>query len=287
MKREFLETPRFGGEGAEERDGNGGEAALSRYLSQGQEGPACKAMAFPGRRGGTRALDAHGRGAGHSNPPATGSESALPGGSGHGTPGNALPVPTQPSASGSTIGRKSATSGGQHSRFRWANARVVLRGVPTRPRALGSCWRAREPAGASTLAPGGSEPPRLGQAVVMAALTAGTSLLASSRRPEGGTSSLGPRGEAALRSPLPPARTPGTMLRWLRGFVLPTAACQDDEDYLHYEILFHDLDRNGDGVVDIIELQEGLKNWSSTFGLHSEKVIDQENVAPRVWRDAG
>lgn len=50
MKREFLETPRFGGEGAEERDGNGGEAALSRYLSQGQEGPACKAMAFPGRR---------------------------------------------------------------------------------------------------------------------------------------------------------------------------------------------------------------------------------------------
>ncbi|XP_036129045.1 calcium-binding mitochondrial carrier protein SCaMC-1-like [Molossus molossus] len=63
------------------------------------------------------------------------------------------------------------------------------------------------------------------------------------------------------------------MLRWLRGFVLPTAACQDDENDLHYEILFRDLDRNGDGVVDLIELREGLKNWSSTFGLHSEKDI--------------
>ncbi|KAM5294625.1 mitochondrial adenyl nucleotide antiporter SLC25A24-like [Glossophaga mutica] len=63
------------------------------------------------------------------------------------------------------------------------------------------------------------------------------------------------------------------MLRWLRGFVLPTAACQEDEDYFNYEILFQDLDRNGDGVVDIIELREGLKNWSSTFGLQSEKDI--------------
>ncbi|XP_066208738.1 mitochondrial adenyl nucleotide antiporter SLC25A24-like [Saccopteryx leptura] len=65
------------------------------------------------------------------------------------------------------------------------------------------------------------------------------------------------------------------MLRWLRGFVLPTAACQDDneEDLFNYEILFRDLDRNGDGVVDITELQEGLKNWTSTFGLQSEKDI--------------
>ncbi|XP_045672996.1 calcium-binding mitochondrial carrier protein SCaMC-1-like [Phyllostomus hastatus] len=63
------------------------------------------------------------------------------------------------------------------------------------------------------------------------------------------------------------------MLRWLRGFVLPSAACQEDEDYFNYEILFQDLDRNGDGVVDIIELREGLKNWSSSFGLQSEKEI--------------
>ncbi|KAM5256375.1 mitochondrial adenyl nucleotide antiporter SLC25A24-like [Ctenodactylus gundi] len=65
-----------------------------------------------------------------------------------------------------------------------------------------------------------------------------------------------------------------TMLRrWLRGFVLPGAACQSGDDYLRYEILFEDLDRNGDGVVDILELKEGLKNWSSNFGLDSEKDI--------------
>lgn len=39
-----------------------------------------------------------------------------------------LPFPTQPSASGSTIGRKSAAFGTSHSNFRWANSRVVLAG---------------------------------------------------------------------------------------------------------------------------------------------------------------
>ncbi|XP_070323820.1 mitochondrial adenyl nucleotide antiporter SLC25A24-like isoform X2 [Odocoileus virginianus] len=55
------------------------------------------------------------------------------------------------------------------------------------------------------------------------------------------------------------------MLRWLRGFVLPAASRTDEEDYLHYKILFQDLDHNGDGVVDILELQEGLKNWNPSF----------------------
>lgn len=88
--------------------------------------------------------------------------------------------------------------------------------------------------------------------------------------------------------PSPPrARTGRAVRRWLRGFVLPTAACQDSEDYFDYEILFRDLDRNGDGVVDIKELQEGLKNWSSMFGLYSEEVMDQENVAPGVCRSVG
>ena len=77
------------------------------------------------------------------------------------------------------------------------------------------------------------------------------------------------------------------MLRWLRGFVLPTVACQEDEDYFNYQILFQDLDRNGDGVVDIIELREGLRNWSSTFGLQSEKVTGREEVAPGVRTDIG
>ena len=56
------------------------------------------------------------------------------------------------------------------------------------------------------------------------------------------------------------------MLRWLRGFVLPAASCHTDEDdCLRYKILFQDLDHNGDGVVDILELQEGLKNWNPSF----------------------
>lgn len=81
------------------------------------------------------------------------------------------------------------------------------------------------------------------------------------------------------------------MLRWLRGFVLPSAACQEEEDTFPYEILFQDLDRNGDGVVDIIELREGLKNWSSTFGLEAEKVRDPESAAAgepeEAWRRRG
>ncbi|XP_054304563.1 mitochondrial adenyl nucleotide antiporter SLC25A24-like isoform X1 [Pongo pygmaeus] len=68
--------------------------------------------------------------------------------------------------------------------------------------------------------------------------------------------------------PLNPA-----MLLWVQDFVLEAVACQDDDDYLRYGILFEDLDRNGDGVVDIIELQEGLRNWSSAFDRNSEEII--------------
>lgn len=84
-----------------------------------------------------------------------------------------------------------------------------------------------------------------------------------------------------------PAFPPGAMLRWLRGFVLPGVACQKDEDDLRYEILFQDLDSDGDGLVDIVELQEGLKNWGLSSGQNSEKVSDQGNVAPGVWETLG
>lgn len=69
-----------------------------------------------------------------------------------------------------------------------------------------------------------------------------------------------------------PARASGTMLRWLRGFVLPAAACQDAEPPTRYETLFQKLDRNGDGVVDIRELQEGLKSLGIPLGQDAEEV---------------
>uniref|UniRef100_A0ABI7Y9V3 EF-hand domain-containing protein n=1 Tax=Felis catus TaxID=9685 RepID=A0ABI7Y9V3_FELCA len=79
------------------------------------------------------------------------------------------------------------------------------------------------------------------------------------------------REERRPNGPRLPARA---MPRWLRGFVLPGVACQKDEDDLRYEMLFQDLDSDGDGLVDIVELQEGLKNWSLSSGQNSEKIID-------------
>lgn len=62
------------------------------------------------------------------------------------------------------------------------------------------------------------------------------------------------------------------MLRWLRSFVLPTAACQDAEPPTRYETLFRALDRNGDGVVDIRELQQGLQSLGIPLGQDAEEV---------------
>lgn len=62
------------------------------------------------------------------------------------------------------------------------------------------------------------------------------------------------------------------MLRWLRGFVLPAAACQDAEPPTRYETLFQRLDHNKDGVVDIRELQEGLKSLGIPLGQDAEEV---------------
>ncbi|KAL6039117.1 hypothetical protein STEG23_035077 [Scotinomys teguina] len=64
------------------------------------------------------------------------------------------------------------------------------------------------------------------------------------------------------------------MLRWLRAFVLPTAACQDAEPPTRYETLFRALDRNGDGVVDIGELQQGLQSLGIPLGQDAEERPD-------------
>ncbi|XP_075396387.1 mitochondrial adenyl nucleotide antiporter SLC25A24-like [Tenrec ecaudatus] len=63
------------------------------------------------------------------------------------------------------------------------------------------------------------------------------------------------------------------MLRWLRGFVLPRATCQEDTSYSLYEALFQELDHNGDGVVDIMELQRGLKDLEAWFTTGSEQAF--------------
>lgn len=68
------------------------------------------------------------------------------------------------------------------------------------------------------------------------------------------------------------------MLRWLQDFLRPSEEWQSDYDYVAYKILFEDLDHNKDGVLDVLELGEGLKNWSSSFGVDPEKVSHPQRV---------
>ncbi|XP_077188940.1 mitochondrial adenyl nucleotide antiporter SLC25A24 isoform X1 [Paroedura picta] len=63
------------------------------------------------------------------------------------------------------------------------------------------------------------------------------------------------------------------MFRFLRGFVLPEAACEAPESGSRYENLFKKLDLNEDGRVDIAELQAGLKALGIPLGDDAEKKI--------------
>lgn len=68
------------------------------------------------------------------------------------------------------------------------------------------------------------------------------------------------------------------MFRFLRGLVLPDAACEatnaaTTSSSSRYENLFSKLDRNQDGRVDISELQAGLKDLGIPLGDDAEKKI--------------
>uniref|UniRef100_A0A8D2J4N5 EF-hand domain-containing protein n=1 Tax=Varanus komodoensis TaxID=61221 RepID=A0A8D2J4N5_VARKO len=62
------------------------------------------------------------------------------------------------------------------------------------------------------------------------------------------------------------------MLRFLSGFALPGAACEAPGKNARYENLFKKLDLDGDGRVDISELQSGLRALGLPLGDDAEKV---------------
>ncbi|XP_078189255.1 uncharacterized protein LOC103790893 [Callithrix jacchus] len=146
--------------------------------------------------------------------------------------------------------------------------------VASRGSAEGPLRGAREPAGAGGLVRVGSERRRLRQAVQEA--TDGRDPLPWAAGRGGGNGECRGVGKRAEWSPQPPDPA---MLRWLQDFLLEAVACQGDDDYLRYRILFEDLDHNGDGVMDIVELQEELKNWSSAFTRTPMRSLPRSSVS--------
>ncbi|XP_035582950.1 calcium-binding mitochondrial carrier protein SCaMC-1-like [Zalophus californianus] len=69
------------------------------------------------------------------------------------------------------------------------------------------------------------------------------------------------------------------MLRWLRGFVLPAVACQEDDDYLSHKILFQDWTAAGTDFTRNVGDSETLE-WECGWG-GSEKAQWCEQLPPR------
>uniref|UniRef100_A0A7N4PUX7 EF-hand domain-containing protein n=3 Tax=Sarcophilus harrisii TaxID=9305 RepID=A0A7N4PUX7_SARHA len=71
----------------------------------------------------------------------------------------------------------------------------------------------------------------------------------------------------------------GAMLRWMRGSLLNAQSDDEDEDQesnCRYENLFRQLDRDGNGKVDIIELQEGLRKLGISVGKDVQEMSREE-----------
>ncbi|XP_043819933.1 calcium-binding mitochondrial carrier protein SCaMC-1-like [Dromiciops gliroides] len=74
------------------------------------------------------------------------------------------------------------------------------------------------------------------------------------------------------------------MLRWVRGFVLPTSGNNEDkESNRRFENLFWQLDRYGTGKVDIVQLQEGLLQLSAAPSQDASKSGDSEKDMKKVF----